>query len=174
MPTRQGRRSAKNLRIFERHACGSLPYHPHQRREAERPTSQNRYQYLTHGRLPSIWFVSTQPSYGTSMPQSGRRPPHHSPRFGRSGRMSALPPNNGLMSDIAACQKRAKSDRELVQQLHLLFLEFSVPSLAHFPWRAFWRGSAPAARRANNPRGHWVSTVASWLTAPTFRSAIQF
>jgi hypothetical protein len=28
---------------------------------------------LTHGRLSSMWFVSTQPPYGTSMPQSGRR-----------------------------------------------------------------------------------------------------
>jgi hypothetical protein len=25
-----------------------------------------------------MWFVSTQPPYGTSMPQSGRRPPHQS------------------------------------------------------------------------------------------------
>jgi hypothetical protein len=33
---------------------------------------------FTHGRLPSMWFVSTQPPYGTSMPQSGRRPPHQS------------------------------------------------------------------------------------------------
>jgi hypothetical protein len=27
---------------------------------------------FAHGRLPSMWFVSTQPPYGTSMPQSGR------------------------------------------------------------------------------------------------------
>src|SRR5215470_4698796 len=32
---------------------------------------------LAHGRHPSKWFVSTQPPYGTSMPQSGRRPQHH-------------------------------------------------------------------------------------------------
>jgi 2-polyprenyl-3-methyl-5-hydroxy-6-metoxy-1,4-benzoquinol methylase len=32
---------------------------------------------LVHGRLPSMWFASTQPPYGTSMPQSGRRPQHH-------------------------------------------------------------------------------------------------
>src|SRR5215831_18252990 len=31
---------------------------------------------LAHGRLPSKWFVSTQPPYGTLMPQSGRRPQH--------------------------------------------------------------------------------------------------
>src|ERR1700729_4101205 len=31
---------------------------------------------LAHGRLPSKWFVSTQPPYGTPMPQSGRRPQH--------------------------------------------------------------------------------------------------
>jgi hypothetical protein len=28
---------------------------------------------LAHGRLPLLWFASTQPPYGTSMPQSGRR-----------------------------------------------------------------------------------------------------
>src|SRR6266511_2173037 len=33
---------------------------------------------LAHGRLPSKWLVSTQPPYGTLMPQSGRRPQHHS------------------------------------------------------------------------------------------------
>src|SRR5436190_16230312 len=37
---------------------------------------------LAHGRLPSKWFASTQPPYGTSMPQSGRRPQHQSRRFG--------------------------------------------------------------------------------------------
>src|SRR6516162_1622424 len=31
---------------------------------------------LAHGRLPSKWFVSTKPPYGTLMPQSGRRPQH--------------------------------------------------------------------------------------------------
>jgi hypothetical protein len=31
---------------------------------------------LAHGRLPSMWCVSTQPPFGTSMPQSGRRPQH--------------------------------------------------------------------------------------------------
>src|SRR5262245_44755549 len=31
---------------------------------------------LAHGRLPSKWCVSTQPLYGTLMPQSGRRPQH--------------------------------------------------------------------------------------------------
>src|SRR6202161_569568 len=33
---------------------------------------------FAHGRLPSSWFASTQPPYGTLMPQSGRRPQHHS------------------------------------------------------------------------------------------------
>jgi hypothetical protein len=36
---------------------------------------------LAHGRLPSKWFVSTQPPYGTLMPQSGRRPQHHSTKL---------------------------------------------------------------------------------------------
>src|SRR5437762_7857222 len=39
---------------------------------------------LAHGRLPSKWFASTQPPYGTSMPQSGRRPQHQSRTVGRS------------------------------------------------------------------------------------------
>src|ERR1700722_6261833 len=43
---------------------------------------------LAHGRLPSKWFVSTQPPYGTPMPQSGRRPQHHS-RPGRASGESA-------------------------------------------------------------------------------------
>src|SRR5262245_44457150 len=46
---------------------------------------------LAHGRLPSTWFVSTQPPYGTLMPQSGRRQQHHSRRR-RSGRCSGLCP----------------------------------------------------------------------------------
>src|SRR5271163_1602330 len=33
---------------------------------------------FAHGRLPSSWFASTQPPYGILMPQSGRRPQHHS------------------------------------------------------------------------------------------------
>src|SRR5882724_12368238 len=33
---------------------------------------------LAHGRRSLKWFVSTQPPYGTLMPQSGRRPQHHS------------------------------------------------------------------------------------------------
>src|SRR5262245_57704295 len=32
---------------------------------------------LAHGRLPSKWFASAQPPYGTPMPQSARRPQHH-------------------------------------------------------------------------------------------------
>src|SRR5258707_15243060 len=31
---------------------------------------------LAHGRLPSMWLALAQPPYGTSMPQSGRRPQH--------------------------------------------------------------------------------------------------
>src|SRR5271163_1149231 len=36
---------------------------------------------FAHGRIPSSWFASTQPPYGTLMPQSGRRPQHHSRTF---------------------------------------------------------------------------------------------
>src|SRR4051794_3890247 len=31
---------------------------------------------LAHGRLPSMWFASTEPPYGASMPKSGHRPQH--------------------------------------------------------------------------------------------------
>src|SRR6516164_910385 len=46
---------------------------------------------LAHGRLPSMWFALTQPPYGTSMPQSGRRPQHHKQTFRKVRPMSALP-----------------------------------------------------------------------------------
>ena len=38
---------------------------------------------FAHGRLPSMWFALTQPPYGTSMPQRGRRPQHHLQTFAR-------------------------------------------------------------------------------------------
>src|SRR6516225_10632030 len=53
---------------------------------------------LAHGRLPSKWFVSTQPPYGTSMPQSGRRPQHHSLHIHKPGAS-------------AQCQLHPKCDR---------------------------------------------------------------
>src|SRR6516165_2597713 len=46
---------------------------------------------LAHGRLPSMWFALTQPPYGTSMPQSGRRPQHHKQTLRDVRTMSALP-----------------------------------------------------------------------------------
>src|ERR1700722_13725718 len=46
---------------------------------------------FTHGRLPSMWFVLTQPPYGTSMPQSGRRPQHQSLPKWAIRTMSGLP-----------------------------------------------------------------------------------
>src|SRR5262249_54291500 len=45
---------------------------------------------LAHGRLPLKWCVSTQPPYGTLMPQSGRRPQHHS-RHSRHPGVSGSP-----------------------------------------------------------------------------------
>jgi len=43
-----------------------------------------------------MWFALTQPPYGTSMPQSGRRPQHHLQTFGEPKRISALPPKEGI------------------------------------------------------------------------------
>src|SRR5277367_1785005 len=57
---------------------------------------------FAHGRLPSSWFASTQPPYGTLMPQSGRRPQHHSQHWPVS-RMSASPP---IVTVVGALQKR--------------------------------------------------------------------
>src|SRR3974377_634074 len=45
------------------------------------PNIQTNRANLAHGRLPSMWFALTQPPYGTSMPQSGRRPQHHLQTF---------------------------------------------------------------------------------------------
>src|SRR5258708_32210793 len=39
-----------------------------------------------------MWFALTQPLYGTSMPQSGRRPQHQKLRFDDVRVASALPP----------------------------------------------------------------------------------
>src|SRR5215831_19697054 len=47
---------------------------------------------FAHGRLPSLWFALTQPPFGTSMPQSGRRPQHQEPTFLGCRAMSAILP----------------------------------------------------------------------------------
>jgi hypothetical protein len=44
---------------------------------------------LAHGRLPSMWLRFDATTYGTSMPQSGRRPPHHS----RPSHLAPIPNN---------------------------------------------------------------------------------
>src|SRR5262249_51947034 len=57
---------------------------------------------LAHGRLPSKWCVSTQPPYGTLMPQSGRRPQHQKQTQRHRAAMSALPPKDGVIG-LPAC-----------------------------------------------------------------------
>src|SRR5262245_60331530 len=49
---------------------------------------------LAHGRLPSKWCASTQPPYGTPMPQSGRRPQHHSLPNCSTSPMSGIGPES--------------------------------------------------------------------------------
>src|SRR5215472_18540891 len=51
---------------------------------------------FAHGRLPSMWFALTQPPYGTSMPESGRRPQHQKRTCPVPPARSALP----LTADI--------------------------------------------------------------------------
>ena len=82
MPTRQGGKSVKNLRNL-RSADTLADHYRTVRINAVNLKDRLRNidtdcANLTHGRLSSMWFVSTQPPYGTSMPQSGRPPPHHS------------------------------------------------------------------------------------------------
>src|ERR1700757_576857 len=74
---RQGREELQQLR-----SADALPHH-HRAINIDPVNLKNRLRdietdraNLAHGRLPSKWFVSTQPPYGTSMPQSGRRPQH--------------------------------------------------------------------------------------------------
>src|SRR5258708_29955620 len=60
-------------------------------------TETNRANFA-HGRLPSTWFASTQPPYGTSMPQSGRRPQHQKRRFDWRPVTSGLPRSTDILS----------------------------------------------------------------------------
>src|SRR6266511_1698591 len=55
---------------------------------------------LAHGRRSLKWFVSTQPPYGTLMPQSGRRPQHHYRRINAAVRLAECPlySNSGPIS----------------------------------------------------------------------------
>jgi hypothetical protein len=57
---------------------------------------------LIHGRLPSMWFALTQPPYGTSMPQSGRRPQHQKRRFDPLSTISDLPRRAQLVAATQA------------------------------------------------------------------------
>ena len=73
---------------------------------------------LAHGRLPSKWFVSTQPPYGTSMPQSERRPQHHSRRTNTLPAVATCPlrPKSGQtargLAKSALCHKRTNAPHQ--------------------------------------------------------------
>src|SRR4029077_19877478 len=77
--TRQSREEFQHLG-----AADALAHH-HRAGGVDAMNLEYRLRYIqtnrgnfAHGRLPSMWFAQTQPPYGTSMPQSGRRPQHHS------------------------------------------------------------------------------------------------
>src|SRR5262249_44024678 len=55
------------------------------------------------------WFVSTQPPYGTSMPQSGRRPQHQERTSPVHPAMSALPPKADIVLVHSRRQLLAKA-----------------------------------------------------------------
>src|SRR6516162_4564366 len=80
---------------------------------------------LAHGRLPSKWFVSTKPPYGTLMPQSGRRPQHQKQTIHNVQILSALPPK----ADIASSPR------------HVCL----VPRYASTPWSCRARVTLPSA-----------------------------
>src|SRR5262245_57138489 len=86
-----GRRTSLDANEAPRQTCEKLqhpgpadPLADHHRAQPINPVNlEHRLRYiqtnrdnLAHGRLPSKWFASAQPPYGTPMPQSGRRPQH--------------------------------------------------------------------------------------------------
>src|SRR5262249_36943537 len=78
-------------------AADALAHH-HRARGIDAMNLEYRLRYIqtnrgnfAHGRLPSQWFASTQPPYGTSMPQSGRRPQHQNRRRWQRKVTSGLP-----------------------------------------------------------------------------------
>src|SRR5215831_10009552 len=99
MPTRQAGSAAKNsnnfARVMRSHYYRASGVHAVNLKNRLRDIETDRAN-LAHGRHPSKWFVSTQPPYGTLMPQSGRRPQHHKLTPRHHGAMSALPPKTDI------------------------------------------------------------------------------
>src|SRR5258707_2638319 len=73
-----------------------------------------------------MWFALTQPPYGTSMPQSGRRPQHQKATSAGDGTRSALPPITDIVrsapSGPCLCRKDWK-DRELGRRSMIFMTE---------------------------------------------------
>ena len=66
---------------------------------------------FAHGRLPSKWFASTQPPYGTPMPQSGRRPQHHLRPIDNLCVMSAFAPIGTKLLNYSNGRNGPQSDK---------------------------------------------------------------
>ena len=73
-----------------------------------------------------MWFVSTQPPYGTSMPQSGRRPQHHFRQIETLPALAAclLCPESGQtgrrLTKSALCQKQTRAPEQSLSFEHLV------------------------------------------------------
>src|SRR5262249_33929061 len=87
---------------------------------------------LAHGWLPSKWFVSTQPPYGTLMPPSGRRPQHHS-------RHSRYPGVSGSPQERTFGQARVYEDAPLL-----------APGSNFFPQQRLQRAAQQPAHRVGD------------------------
>src|SRR6516165_6613069 len=65
------------------------------------PNIQTNRANLAHGRLPSMWFALTQPPYGTSMPQSGRRPQHQNAKNSPRANLVRCAPLSGPQREVS-------------------------------------------------------------------------
>src|SRR5262245_1430240 len=107
-----GRRTSLDANEAPRQTCEKLqhpgpadPLADHHRAQPINPVNlEYRLRYiqtnrdnLAHGRLPSKWFASAQPPYGTPMPQSGRRPQHQKQKSSERAQSVGFPPK----ADIA-------------------------------------------------------------------------
>ena len=107
-----GRRKRLDTDKASREPCENLQHlgaadaltHHHRAGVIDAMNLEYRLRYIetnrAHGRLPSKWFVSTQPPYGTPMPQSGRRPQHQKPTWRRDYGMSVLPSEADIVSEV--------------------------------------------------------------------------
>src|ERR1700684_3870457 len=114
---------------------------------------------FAHGRLPSSWFASTQPPYGTLMPQSGRRPQHHS----RPMQSVPVPINVRCYSNSNMIVRR--SEVTLRARSGLPSLWSDCPEIGRFFPRTgaeIWKRRELSATLRPFLRPTWLDTVGLW------------